>query len=159
MPKMYSDAESVGKIAASLIPQHHPELASARMLYAFVDVGSKKNDLPVYGKVRKITGLLEYYLEADFVIEVALDHWNELRDTQRAAVVDHLLERCTGVEDEKSGAMKWTVREPEVQEFATILRRQGAWHEGLNAFVSIAKQINLDALVAEAEQEIVTNRT
>ena len=70
-----------------------------------------------------------------------------------AALVDHLLERCTGEEDEKTGDMKWSIREPEVQEFATILRRHGAWHIGLTSFVEVAQSIELDEVIQE-EAEI-----
>ena len=91
--------------------------------------------------------------EKDFVIEVAQNRWNELSPKQQQALVDHLLERCTGEEDEKSGEMKWQIREPEVQEFATILRRHGAWHPGLVSFVEVAQNIELDEVIEE-EAEI-----
>jgi hypothetical protein len=137
-------------MASGLIPMYHPELATARFRYVFVDRASMKNGKPVRGKVRRISGVFDFLLEADFMMEVALDQWNELRDNQRQALVDHLLEACTGEEDENDGgAMKWGVREPDVQEFAAILRRHGAWNEDLAAFTVIAKEIDVDSLVQE----------
>jgi hypothetical protein len=157
MPKVYASAENVEKEAMSLIPVYHPELATARCKYVFVDKASQKNGKPVRGKIRKVTGILEYLLEADFLMEIALDQWNELADTQRKALIDHLLECCTGEEDEEDGGdMKWSVREPDVQEFSAILRRHGAWNDDLAAFASIAKTIDIDGLVEEAVNGINT---
>jgi len=157
MPKVYASAENVENEAKGLIPLYHPELATARFKYVFVDKASVKNGKPVRGKVRRITGVLEFLTEADFLMEIALDQWNELADTQRKALIDHLLEACTGEEDDNDGgAMKWSVREPDVQEFAAILRRHGAWNDDLAAFTTIAKTIDIDSLVEETVDGINT---
>lgn len=155
MPKIYAEAENVEKEALSLIPMYHPELATARFKFVFVDKASMKNGKPVRGKVRRITGVLEFLLDSDFLMEIALDQWNELSDVQRKALIDHLLECCTGEEDENDGGdMKWSVREPDVQEFSAILRRHGAWNDDLAAFASIAKTIDIDSLVEDAVEGI-----
>ena len=104
---------------------------------------------------------MEFLLETDFVIEAGLDVWNELTAEQRLAVVDHLLERCFGAEDEDDpgSPMKWTVREPDVQEFSTILRRHGAWNEDLQGFTSVAQEIGLSAMVQETPVQTTTTVT
>ena len=160
MPKVYGTAEGVETMAGELIPQFHPELATARFKYVFVDKASQKNGKPVRGKVRRITGILDFLIETDFLVEVALDCWNEMHDSQRKALIDHLLESCTGEEDANNGGeMKWSVREPDVQEFAAILRRHGAWNEDLAAFTVIAKEIDVDSIVEEAVATITTTQT
>lgn len=153
MAKEYNEAETVERIANGLIPNYHPELAEARIMYVFVDKAGTKNGREVWGKSQKVSGLWEWALERDFVIQVAQDKWNELDETQRTALVDHLLESCTGEEDEDSGEMKWKIRDPEVQEFSSILKRYGAWHVGLQSFVQIAKEIDLDSII-EQEAEV-----
>ena len=55
--------------------------------------------------------------------------------------------------------MKWSTREPDVQEFAAILRRHGAWNEDLAAFTVIAKEIDVDSIVQEAVATITTTQT
>src|ERR1700760_1779335 len=102
MPKVYSEGETVEIIAKPLIPTYHPELATARFKYVFVDKASMKGGRPIFGKVKKLTGISEFLIEADFVIEIAADQWNEMPEPQRTALVDHLLERCTGEEDEQT---------------------------------------------------------
>lgn len=153
MPKEYTSAESVESIAGGLIPNYHPEIAGARIMYSFVSEASKKNGKEVLGTAKKLSGFNEWALEADFVIIVALDKWNDLTENQRTALVDHLLERCTGEEDENSGEMKWKMRDPDVQEFPTILHRHGAWNEDLQGFVSMAASIDLDQIVDEETEE------
>lgn len=149
MPKLYSSAESVEAVAQHLIPMYHPELATARIKYINVDKASAKNGRPIPGKVRRISGSLEYLLECDFLVEVALDQWNEMTEGQRQALVDHLLERCTGEEDDQTGDMKWTTREPDVAEFTAILRRHGAWNDDLAGFASVAKTVDIDSLIED----------
>lgn len=147
MGKLYGDAEVAENIARRLIPTYHPELATARIKYIGVDEGSKKAGRPVLGKVRKISGAIQYLTELDFLIEIAFDSFNELDEEKRTALMDHLLERCYGEEDEKTGEMKWSVREPDVQEFQSILQRHGAWNDDLTGFVSVAKAVQINDLV------------
>ncbi len=149
MAKEYSSAESVEQIASGLIPNHHPELANARIMYCFVSAAGSKGGVEILGKAKKMSGFTEWALERDFVIEVALDRWNELGPAQRTALIDHLLERCTGEEDEQNGEMKYKIREPEVNEFATILERHGAWNDSLTNLVSVAQHIELDQVIGE----------
>lgn len=152
--KIYGGADSVEEIAMRLLPTYHPELATARIAYVFVDVASKKAGRPVFGKVRKVSGALEFLLEKDFIIEVALDVWNEADNRRRHAIVDHLLEKCTGEEDEASGDYKWSLRTPDVHEFTSILNRHGAWTEELTGMVEVAQRLNLEAVAQEVASTV-----
>jgi Putative phage metallopeptidase len=150
MPRIYSESDTLMRIAQGLIPNHHPELASARIKYLFVDKGASKGGRELFGKAQKVSGVNEFLIEHDFLITVSEEKWRDLTAKQRHALMDHLLECCTGEEDEKSGgAMKWKIREPEVQEFASILDRHGVWHDGLTQFIQIAQAIDLDTIVQE----------
>lgn len=154
MAKVYSPADSVETIASGLIPNFHPELADARISYVFVDKASNKGGRALFGKVKKFSGYFEWALEKDFVVEIAEDLWQELAESQRTALVDHLLEHITGEEDEKTGAMNWITREPDVQEFSSILDRHGAWHSALAGFASIAQKLDLSSLVETSEENL-----
>ena len=158
MPQLYDNFEAIETMAKTLIPSYHPELATARIRYLRCEKSGKKGGRLVHGKVRKVSGAMEFLTETDFVIEVGLDVWNELSPDQRLAVVDHLLERCWGEEDEKdaSASMKWAVREPDVQEFATILQRRGAWNTDLQGFCQVAQEINLADMVQETPVQTTT---
>ena len=154
MARVYGQAESVAEIAQRLIPTYHPELASARIVYIFVDKASKKAGKAIMGKARRVSGSLEFLLEQDFIIEVALECWNEMPDRQRTALVDHLLETCTGVEDDQNGEMKWGMREADVREFTSILNRHGAWTDELSGMVEVAQRLNLEARAQEVVESI-----
>jgi len=160
MPKVYGEADSVAELAKQLIPNYHSELATAEIKYVFVDKASMKSGRPVLGKARKLSGAMEFLLGANFIIETSMDQWNELTPRQRMALVDHLLECCTGEEDEEdAGApMKWKVREPDVHEFRTILQRHGAWNEELSGFVSVARRVDVNSMI-EANTDVSERQT
>jgi len=65
------------------------------------------------------------------------------------------LEHAFGEEDENDagGGMRWSIREPDVREFSTILRRHGAWNADLAGFVSVANSLDVDKLVQDAEAQ------
>lgn len=156
MSKTWDEAtDTVGMIAGGLIGNYHAELVTARIKYVFVSEAPMKGGHKLLGRVKKCSGFLEWALEADFVLEVAQDEWATLEPHQRTALVDHLLEHCTGEEDEKNGgAMRWKVREPDVHEFTSILDRYGAWHQQLAGFVSVAKRVNLEGFVEEGVADL-----
>lgn len=158
MPVEYAVAESVSRFAESLIATQHPHLATAQIDYLFVDKEMKAKGRILFGKVSCPGALLKYYTGKDFIMEISTKSWNELTAQQRQALVDHLLERCSGEEDEDSGEMKWKLREPDVQEFGTILHRHGVWHDGLRDFISVARTIPFDAIISEetVEEQDVT---
>ena len=152
MSQTYEEAEAVKTIADRLIGTHHPELAGASFRYIFKEKCSKKGGKPVFGAVKKMSDLMKYLIDADFMMELPLDVWNELDASKRTALVDHLLERCTGEEDEQTSEMKWSIREPDVNEFSSILRRHGPWHEDLTNFASVAQTLDLSFMAAEVDE-------
>lgn len=160
MPQVYGDMESVRLIAEKLISTYHPELAEAVIRYISKEKASKKGGKPVLGTMKKLSDQMKFLVEGnpDFLMEIPLDMWNELDAVKRSALVDHLLERATGEEDEQTATMKWATREPDVHEFSSILRRHGAWTEDLSGFCSVAKTVDLsfmDDTEEESEEETV----
>lgn len=150
MPKDYVDAESVEALAKQILPTFHAELVDAKIRYYFVSEHSMKSGRAITGKARKLSGAAQFLAGGyNFVIEVAMDLWNQMEEAERRATIDHLLEYCTGEADEESGEMNWTMREPDVKEFATILDRHGAYNDGLKGLVQVAHRINIDERVRE----------
>lgn len=159
MAQTYENAEAVEAIANSLIPTYHPDLANAKIRYVFKEKAGKKGGKTVYGTVKKMSDLMIFLIEADFLIEMGLDAWNEMDAQKRTAAVDHLLERIYGEEDENSGEMKWKVREPDVQEFSSILSRHGAWNDDLVGFLTVAQTIDLSFMTAGSTETVTTTQT
>jgi len=153
MPQTYENAEAVETIANQLIGTYHPELATAKFRYLFKEKAGKKGGKAVLGTVKKMSDLMVFLIDAQFLMEIPLDVWNEMDAQKRTALVDHLLERCTGEEDEQTAEMKWSTREPDVHEFSSILRRHGAWTEDLSGFVSVAQTVDLSFMTAAEGEE------
>lgn len=154
MPQVYENAEAVENIANRLIPLIHPSLATAKFRYIFREKAKKKSGKVVLGTVKKMSDLMYFLIDANYIMEIALDAWNELDAQKRTALVDHLLERCIGEEDEQTAEMKWSTREPDVHEFSSILSRHGAWTEDLSGFVGVAKKIDLSFMTEESEESV-----
>ncbi len=157
MAQVYDNAEAVENLANSLIGTHHPELATATIRYIFKEKASSKGGKVVLGTVKKMSDLQKFLIEnnPDFLMEIPLDAWNEMDAAKRTALVDHLLERCTGEEDEQTSEMKWKTREPDVHEFSSILRRHGAWTEDLSNFTSVAKTLDLSFMTEDEDESVV----
>ena len=78
MPKTYATAENVEKVAQGLISNFHPELATARIKYVFVDVASMKNGRPV--QLFPLLAAIGHPLAADqraFEERYCQGHWLE----------------------------------------------------------------------------------
>jgi len=135
VPLLFADCEAVEELATRLIPRHHPHLGSAKIRYICRNVAAKRAGRPVSGNVYKMTGKWHFLTgDTDLVVEVALEVWNGLEPNQRIALVDHLLTRIVGEENEENGEMKYTIVQPEIQEFAEVAERHGQWHESLVEF-------------------------
>lgn len=128
VPLLFDTFEAAETLAKGLISKHHHEIASARIKYLCRNKASKKNGKLVAGNVYKMAGKFEFLAQCDFVMEIALEVWNDLNVRQRQALIDHLLAKCQGEEDETSGKMKWKVISPPVQEFPEIVERNGLWN-------------------------------
>jgi len=131
MPLIFSGFEAAEEIAIKLIRKHHPDLASARIKYICRNKAKKRSGNPVPGHVYKMSPMYSFLTDFDYVVEIALDVWNYFNPHQRNAVIDHLLTRCYGEENEHTGDMRWKIRPPEIQEFTEVAERYGQWHEGL----------------------------
>lgn len=132
---LYDSHEASQTLAKKLIAQYYPELSNTNILYMCRDKAVKSSGTLIPGIVKKATPLECEFTRnkfndeegAVFIMVIALEVWNNLEGPKRVALVDHLLARCVAVEDEKSGAMKYSLRRPTVQEFPEIAERNGQW--------------------------------
>ncbi len=138
-PLLISDFDEARLRAEPLIREFHDELVEANIIYLCRNKPQKSGGRSVPGSVKKATPmekhlgghLFEDDKEPDFIMTISLPEWNELNPKQRIAVVDHLLTRCTGEVDEKSGETKYKVRAPQVQEFPEVAERNGRYNDDL----------------------------
>lgn len=96
----YSKCTEAAEIAASIIPEHHPDLAAAdvKLLFLFRDKAAKAGGKIVLGKAAKraardrfLSRIISDEQVIDAIIEIAEDKWTALKPEQRRALVDHEL--------------------------------------------------------------------
>lgn len=143
----YDTHESSREIAKKLIANYYPELSATNILYMCRSKSAKSAGNHIPGSVKKANPY-EQELSRDkfndgegavFILTVGLDLWNDFSGPKRVALIDHLLARCVAVEDEKTGAMKYSIRPPTVQEFPEIAERNGQWTTELTQMANSLK--------------------
>lgn len=142
IPLLFDDHEASEEISKKLLSKYHPEIANANFKFLCRNKAATSAGTKVPGGVKKASPMERHLCggECDFIITIALDVWNEMSIDQRIALVDHLLTRCVGVEDSKTGDMKYSVRPPQVQEFPEIAERYGTWNDGLGELADCLKK-------------------
>jgi hypothetical protein len=149
-PITYWRSKDLRAIAESLIPEFHKHLDEMQILYVFRSKHTESNGKIKLACARKVGGLNAYLAFRDaldsidaeerppapvahafFVIEVAWDTWERLTGPQRIALVDHELSHI-GVDGDMVAH--------DVEEFAAVLRRHGAWKPDLRDFLSASEQ-------------------
>ena len=155
MPSVtYRPADEAAEIAARLIPEWHPHLVDARIVYVFRSEAEIREGKLKLGSCRKVGGLNAWLAQSNdppqpdgndfFVIELAEPEWHErLSDRQREALVDHELSHayCEWGENEE---LKLSLVHHDIEEFAVIIDRHGLWHDDLTVFASsIAGALNV----------------
>ena len=136
--------QDVTALADEIIEAHHPHLERAGILFLFRDEAATSNGKRVAGKASKmtpkenaiagLTGLKTY----DFKIELAFDLGQQRDETWQRALIDHELCHCDGSPEEG-----YAIKAHDVEEFAQIVERHGAWNRDLDLFMARTTQLDL----------------
>lgn len=139
MPITWEEAsQSVLSLANELVREFHPELLPANLLFLFRSEPSISGGRPVLGKASKVSAQMKVLLDdADFLIWISKPDWETKSDEIRRPLLDHLLEFCTV--DEDSG--NCIIRNPEINEFRTIIARHGLWSFDLMRVGEVLKNL------------------
>lgn len=125
-----ADADVIAMLQ-KLIANYHPTLALIDKNIAVVmkAKASKSGGIPVLGKASRAPAILGVLGKDDyeFVLMIAADEWQTLTNTQREALLDHLLCSCKCEEVEGSGDVKCSIATPDVSFFYDELKRHGDW--------------------------------
>ena len=138
---------SVGALAREIIEAHHDHLKDAKILFLFRDEASKKAGKVVLGKASKVSAKENAIAGAApgmayaFKIELAFDVWEDRGEAFHRALLDHELCHC-GRERTDEG-FKWVLLAHDVEEFACIVERHGAWKADLRQFLKTTGQFDL----------------
>lgn len=121
----YSKApEEMVELVATIVEEHHEHLDGMSIAVICRDKAAKRHGRVIYATAGKMSKKINVFLEKpySFIIIVALDEWEELEYKQRVALIDHELCHCQVDEDGKPKIVGH-----DLEEFACIIRRHGAW--------------------------------
>ena len=163
-PITYVETEEPYEIARKLIEKYHPDLQQFALRIvlrsAAKKAGKGKGGCPrcVLGTAEVIKGRFAFYAMSEdeiekqlnsfgdpyqmFWIELSGEHWYDLSDEQKAALIDHELCHCK-IEDGE-----WTLVEHDIEDFNEIVDRHGGWVQmtsllgvGSQFFVALPKVV------------------
>jgi hypothetical protein len=155
------EAESM---VAELVGTYHRHLDRAHIVCLTKPTASKKNGRTTWATCQKVTPLIRALLEtetqADYVIVIAGPVWERLTTKERRALIDHELMHAAGYDDERE---TWLLDGHDVEEFAAIIERHGAWRPDLERFIGAAKkvvlpQMGLDEVTRAFTEHVETMR-
>lgn len=147
MAAMLQVADDAKAIAARLIPQFHPYLSGATILFLFTDKRRKKCDRVKLGSAAKMNDLQKFLssgLESvesgyDYLIILDANEWAFMSNDEQSRLVDHELCHCKvfvksgknwvrlpdGSDLSEFADWKYGVVGHDIEEFAEIIGRYG----------------------------------
>ena len=150
MPKEYSPAPEIERIAERLIEMFKPELEGFEIRYVFSSENPKKDGREVTAQARKIVGLTAYLsgcAEGFFVLEFGRPAFDELPEAHLIAVVHHELQHF-GISDDGNLA----ILPHDVEEFSETVKIFGAYDFNLMVF---HESLNIGSESTDSRREII----
>ena len=142
MPKEFTDAPEIERIAEKLIEIFKPELEGFEIRYVMCSENPKKDGRECIGLARKIGGFYAYLAgssEEFFVLETGEPAYSELTATQKIAYVHH--ELCHfGITEIGSLA----ILPHDIEEFHEIAETHGAYFDRLRTFADAVEKGDSD---------------
>jgi hypothetical protein len=161
----YKNAPEVKEIAEELIDKYHQHIRdfNVRIDYLFMDKVPMKGDNEVWGMCKKITSL-NAYLAADkqsggdpfFVIIISEPIWEVLSKEAKVCLVDHELSHTAAEyqeKDDEEPVLKLSCKPHDMEEFAHIVKRYGAWRQDIQEFVNNARKKKVETTEEDVVEE------
>lgn len=146
---MWEEADqTVHKVASRVIKKWHPNLDIECLGFLFRDTSTTSQGLEVHGKASKVSEKDKVFLDFDFIVWFAKDHWVTLTPDQKAALMDHELSHC--VYDEPGDPTSAKIKGHDFEGFSSVLERHGLWHHTLETMGKIAQQLELPGFETKA---------
>lgn len=142
MPRYQSDKQ-LSDVAREIIEQHHPGLKILKIAYLFREEASVSKGKVIAGMAIKTSDRDWALHKHDVIVEIGKDVWTEATPDFQKALMDHELshvgidmdENNTPKMDEMTNRIKVTIRYHDIEEFEGVLKRHGAYHKELRAFL------------------------
>jgi len=157
------------ELLREIVGAHHTHLAEARIVILFRKPAASRDGVTEFGKASLVPAKYRVLTNADFLVVLGFEPWEQFIPQTRRAALDHELSHCTVewapetdetgrvVEDasgepvltnlparDSQGHIIWKIRHHDIEEFTGVIERNGLWREGLkNAGRVIAEQLEL----------------
>lgn len=122
--------ESVIHTAQQLVKEYHTELEDARIAFVMRSEPQKRGKRIIRGAACKIPQKMKTLFDFDFLIWLSNDDYTGATSALQEAMIDHELTHCSV----SSRTGDWTIREHDVQEFSSVVRRHGLYTDDLFEF-------------------------
>lgn len=137
-----TDLENLGKKLIATIPEHE-NLKLLKIGFLFREEAAVSDGRVTVGMAIRVDDRNWSIHKTDALIEIGKDVWEEASEEFKQALMDHELshlkvvmdEDGTPVMDETTGRVKVMVKHHDIEEFAPVLQRHGAYHESLRKFL------------------------
>jgi len=136
-----------------LINDHRSDLAQVRIVTMLRSGEWKSKGIEVWAYTKKVSAETKTLIgvDYDYLITVNAEVWGLIAEAQKQAIIDHELAHCL-VDEDKDGNPVYKLVSHDIEEFFSIIRRHGDWHEGikraLKAFED-SKQVTMFDLESE----------
>ena len=132
MSSFWKDVD-LQKFGDALAASNHPEkLADARFNFVFTDAKPGKTVVKarLVPKMWKDLGVID----ADFLLVINAQLWQEISSEERTASLDHELCHCSAVSNDK-GDKKYSIIPHDIEDFHVIYERYGDWQNTINKLI------------------------
>ncbi len=142
---MWEEAgQPVLKAVAKAIKKWHPHLQQARIGLLFRETSSKSQGKEIVGKALKVSERDQQFMDLDFIVWFAKDHWQTLSPEAKIALVDHELSHCYYEDPTDPTTAK--VHAHDFEGFVSVINRHGFWNLDLHQMGETAQQLELPSL-------------
>jgi len=131
MGDVWEAGQEVRDMVAKLVADHHPDLSLVldNIAILFKEKATKSGGVVIPGKSKKAPGVIEILGKKPFVfiLEIGGDEWLTFSNTQRVALLDHLLCACRMKSEEETGEIKYFLAPPDFSFYKDEIVRHGIW--------------------------------
>lgn len=139
MASEYVEAQEAQQMADELMKTVHNRLKELKIKCLFKEGPPlQQKGVLLYARVKKVFGLLKYFTDSDFIIEISFDLWKNLNKDAQMAVIDHELCHIVLI-NRKDGEPKWILQPHDIEEFYEVLERHGCYLKGMERLLSTLK--------------------
>jgi hypothetical protein len=120
--KTFEVSADLKKLAETVINDQKIDVYPAKLEYLLVYPNVSKS---VAGRCVRTGKELKFFSGFDYLIEMSGELWDVLDEPTRLILMEHELKHVCPTMNEKSGEWEFTLRDHDVQDFASIIKKHG----------------------------------